>query len=121
MSKKINIKKLNHELSECNENVKKVNMINALGAVHIKNVTMTQEMYTGIVNANVEHGSDYVANVGYKSGYLDGYQDYQKDTVNAVLAGAAIGFVGVGIITYRKEIKEYGKYVIGKFTRRGDK
>lgn len=121
MSNKINIKNLKHKLSECNENVKTVNMINALGAVHIKNGTMTQEMYRDVVNANVIHASDHVATVKYESGYLDGYQDCQKDTVNAVLAGAVIGAAGFGIIKYRKEIKAYGKYVIGKLTKRGDK
>ena len=121
MSKKINIEKLNHKSSECNENAKKVDMINALGAVHIKNGEMTKEMYTNIINANVEHANAYVSTVRYDSGYLNGYQDCQKDTVNAVLTGAAGCAIGIGIIKYRKEIKAYGKYVIGKLTKRGDK
>ena len=121
MSKKITIKKLNREIRECNENSKMVNMINISGENHIKNGTMTQEMYDDIINANVIHGSKHVAAVTYDSGYLNGYQDCQKDTVNAVLTGVAGCAIGIGIIKYRKEIKAYGKYVIGKLTKRGDK
>ena len=120
MSKKITIEKLNREIRECNENSKMVNMINISGENHIKNGTMTQEMYDNIVNANVIHGSKHVAAVTYDSGYLNGYQDCQKDTVNAVLPCFAVCALGVGIIKYRKEIKAYGKYVIGKLTKRGD-
>ena len=120
MSKKINAEKLNRKIRECNANAKMVNMINQSGADHIKSGTMTQEMYNGIIDANVIHGNKNVATVEYGSGYLDGYQDCQKDTVNAVLAGAAGCAIGLGIIKYRKEIKAYGKYVIGKFAKRGD-
>lgn len=121
MSKKINIKKLNRKISDCNDNAKMVNMINESGAVHIKNGTMTQEMYKGIIYANIKHGNEHVSAAEYGTGYLDGYQDCQKDTVNTVLVSIAGYTIGLGIIKYRKEIKTYGKYVIGKLAKRGDK
>lgn len=120
MSKKINAKNLNRKTRECNANAELVNMVNNSGAEHIKNGTMTQEMYNGIIETNVIHGSKNVYTVAYGTGYLDGYQDCQKDTVNAVLAGAAGCAIGLGIIKYRKEIKAYGKYVIRKLAKRGD-
>ena len=121
MSKKFTIEKVNRRISEYNQNAKMLNMINNSGADHIKNGTMTQEMYEDIVDANIIHGSKHEANVAYGTGYLNGYQDCQNDTVKTVLASAAVSAIGVGIITYRKEIKAYGKYVIGKLTKRGDK
>ena len=121
MSKKINIEKLNRKISEHNKNAKEVNMINKSGEDHIKDGTMTKEMYEGILNANIKHGNEHVSPVEYGTGYLDGYQDCQKDTVKIVLASSAVYAIGVGIITYRKEIKAYGKYVIGKLKKRGDK
>lgn len=120
MSKKITTEKLNRKISDCNDNAKMVNMINKSGADHIKNGTMTQEMYNDIIHANVKHANKHVPTVEYGSGYLDGYQDCQKDTVNTVLVSAAGCAIGLGIIKYRKKIKEYGKYVIGKLTKRGD-
>ena len=121
MSKKFNIENLNRKISECNQNAKTVNMINRLGKNCIENGTMTKEMYDNIVNANVVHANKHVPTVEYGSGYLDGYQDCQKDTVKIVLASSAVYAIGVGIIIYRKEIKAYGKYVIGKLKKRGDK
>lgn len=121
MSKKINAEKLNRKVRECNAYAKVVNEMNHLGADHIKNGTMTQEMYSSLIEANIFHGSKNVSAVEYGSGYLNGYQDCQKDTVNAVLTGAAGCAIGLGIIKYRKEIKAYGKYVIGKLAKRGDK
>lgn len=121
MSKKINTEKLNRKIRECNANAMLVNAMNDLGADHIKDGTMTQEMYTDIIVANVTHANKEVPTVEYGSGYLDGYRDCQKDTVNTVLTSAAGCAIGLGIIKYRKEIKAYGKYVIGKLTKREDK
>lgn len=120
MSKKVNAEKLSHKISEYNKNAKMVNMINKSGMDRIKTGTMTQEIYNTVIDANIIQGQKYLAGVEYGSGYLDGYQDCQKDTVNAVLAGAAGCAIGLGIIKYRKEIKAYGEYVIGKLTKRGD-
>lgn len=120
MSKKFTIEKVNRRISDCNVNAKMVNMINKSGADHIKNGTMTEEMYNDIIDLNVIHGTKHEANVGYGTGYLNGYQDCQKDTVNTVLVSAAGCAIGLGIIKYRKEIKEYGKYFIGKFKKRRD-
>ena len=120
MSKKINAEKLNSKIRKCNANAVLVNEMNNLGADHIKDGTMTQEMYNGIINANVSHASKNVATVEYGSGYLDGYRDCRKDTANAVLATTAGCAIGLGVFKYRKEIKAYGKYVIGKLTKRGD-
>ena len=119
MSKKINAEKLNRKIRECNANAVLVNEMNNLGADHIKDGTMTQEMYNSLIEANVSHGNKYVAPVEYGSGYLDGYQDHQKDSVNTalgVIAGCAIGLA----VFKHQEIKAYGKYVIGKLTKRGD-
>lgn len=121
MSKKINTEKLNRKIRECNTNAKLVNMVNRSGAEHIENGTMTREMYVDIINANVTHANKEVPTVEYGSGYLDGYRDCQKDSVNTVLTTAAVYAIGLGIIKYRKEIKTYGKYVIGKLTKREDK
>ena len=120
MSKKINTEKLNRKIRECNANAVLVNEMNNLGADHIKDGTMTQEMYNSLIGANVSHASKNVATVEYGSGYLDGYRDCRKDTANAVLATTAGYAIGLGVFKYRKEIKAYGKYVIGKFTKRGD-
>ena len=120
MSKKINAEKLNRKIRECNANAMLANEINKLGADHIKDGTMTQEMYDSIISANVSHAIEDVAPVEYESGYLDGYRDCQKDSVNAVLVTAAGCAIGVGIFKYRKEIKDYGKYVIGKFKKGRD-
>ena len=118
MSKKINAEKLNRKIREYNANGILVNEINNLGADHIKSGTMTQEMYDSIINANVSHGLENIATVEYGTGYLDGYRDCQKDSVNTVIATVGGCAIGVGIIKYRKEIKEYGKYVIGKLRRK---
>ena len=118
MSKKINTEKLNRKIRECNANAALVNEMNNLGADYIKEGTMTQEMYNGLIEANVSHEKKYVAPVAYESGYLDGYQDHQKDvnTALGVIAGCAIGLA----VFKHQEIKAYGKYVIGKLTKRGD-
>ena len=121
MSKKINAEKLNRKIIECNANAMLVNEMNKIGADHIKDGTITQEMYMDIIDANVSHANKIVVPVEYGSGYLDGYRDCQKDSVNTALATAAGAAIGLGIIKYRKEIKEYGKYVIGKFKKREDK
>lgn len=118
MSKKINAEKLNRKSRECYANAMLVDKMNNLGADHIKDGTMTQKMYKSIIVANVSHGLKNVAPVEYGSGYLDGYRDCQKDSVNTVIATAAGAAIGLGIIKYRKEIKDYGKYVIGKFRRK---
>lgn len=120
MSKKFTIEKVNRKISDYNVNAKMVNMINKSGADHIKNGTMTQEMYEDIIDANIIHGIKHEANVGYGTGYLNGYRDCQKDTVNTVLATTAGCAIGLGIFKYRKEIKDYGKYVIGKFKKGRD-
>ena len=120
MSKKINAENLNRKIRKCNANAVLVNEMNNLGADHIKDGTMTQEMYNSLIEANVSHGNKNVATVEYGSGYLDGYQDCQKDTAKVVLATTAGYAIGLGVFKYRKEIKEYGKYVIGKLTKRGD-
>lgn len=120
MSKKFNAEKLNREIRECNANTKLVNMVNSSGAEHIKNGTMTQEMYNDIINANVIHGSKNIATVEYGSGYLDGYQDCQKDSVNTVIATVAGCAIGLAVFKHQ-EIKAYGKYVIGKFKKGRDK
>lgn len=120
MSKKINAEKLKRKSRERYANAMLVDAMNDLGADHIKDGTMTQEMYKHIIDANISHGVKNVAPVEYGSGYLDGYRDCQKDSVNTVLASAAGAAIGLGIIKYRKEIKAYGKYVIGKLTKRGD-
>lgn len=117
MSKKINTEKLNQTISECNTNARLVNMVNESGVDRIKNGTMTEDVYNDIISANVNHGSKHDAAVKYGSGYLDGYQDCQKDTVGLVLTGLTGCAIGVGIIKYRKEIKEYGKCVIGKLKK----
>ena len=121
MSKKINTEELNRKKRECNANAMLVNMVNRSGAELIENGTMTREMYVDIIDANVSHGNKNVATVEYGSGYLDGYRDCQKDSVNTVLATVAGCAIGLGVIKYRKEIKAYGKYVIGKLTKREDK
>lgn len=120
MSKKINTEKLNHVISECNENAKLVNMVNESGTERIKNGTMTEDVYTDIISANVNQGSKHVSAVQYGTGYLDGYRDCQKDTVNVALATMAGCAVGIGIIKYRKEIKEYGKYIKNKIFKKKD-
>lgn len=120
MSKKINTEKLNRKIRECNANANLVNMVNRSGAEHIENGTMTREMYIDIIDANVSHGNKNVVAVEYGSGYLDGYRDCQKDSVKTVLATAAGYAIGVGVIKYRKEIKAYGKYVIGKLKKGRD-
>lgn len=118
MSKKINTEKLNQTISECNDNVTLVNMVNESGSDRIKNGIMTEDVYNDIISANVNHGSKHVSAVQYGTGYLDGYRDCQKDTINVALATMAGCAIGAGIIKYRKEIKEYGKYVIGKLRRK---
>lgn len=120
MSKKINAEKLTRKSRECYANAMLVDAMNNLGADHIKDGTMTQEMYKSIIDANVSHGVENVTPVEYGSGYLDGYRDCQKDTVNTVLATTAGCAIGLGIFKYRKEIKDYGKYVIGKFKKGRD-
>lgn len=118
MSKKINTEKLNQTIKECNDNATLVNMVNESGTERIKNGTMTADVYNDIISANVRHGSKHEAAVKYGTGYLDGYQDCQRDTyigISTVMIGGAIG---LGIIKYRKEIKEYGKYLIGKLRRK---
>lgn len=118
MSKKINTEKLNQTIKECNDNATLVNMVNESGNERIKNGTMTEDVYNDIISANVNHGSKHEATVQYGTGYLDGYQDCQRDTVITTLAVVVGGAVGVGAIKYRKEIKEYGKYLIGKLKNR---
>ncbi len=117
MSKKINTEKLNQTISECNDNVTLVNMVNESGNERIKNGTMTEDVYDDIISANVKHGTKHVSAVQYGTGYLDGYHDCQKDTVATALTVITTGAIGLGIIKYRKEIKEYGKYLIGKLKK----
>ena len=121
MSKKINVENLNRKIRECNANAKLVNMANESGIDHIKNGTMTEDIYNTIIDANVNQGNSYVTEIEYGKGYLDGYNDCQSDTAGTVLRSVTCGIIGVGIIKYRKEIKAYGEYIIKKLRKKETK
>ena len=77
----------------------------------VNNIT---EKLTDVANCQLEYGAikgfERGYNIGYESGVTKG-----MGTATAIITSATVA--GWAFI-YRDEIKEYGKYVIGKFKKR---
>ena len=77
----------------------------------------TREDYEQVVNINLSRAQE-ASDIARGKGYLNGYADGSKDCANIAIAGLVAGTAFAAVVTYRKEIKEYGKYVIGKLRKK---